>query len=92
MANDYRNGATVYQLAQEFGISRHTVSARLKKAGVTMRGEPLKLKDVDSMVRLYASGLSLLEVGKKVGYNANTVRNCLLERQIQTRDSHGRDR
>ena len=33
----YQSGATVYELATEFKISRHTVSQRLQEKGVTMR-------------------------------------------------------
>jgi len=33
----YKEGATVYELANEFSIRRATVSERLKKAGVSMR-------------------------------------------------------
>ena len=38
LSQRYDQGATIYELATEFGIDRHTVSERLKKAGTTMRG------------------------------------------------------
>jgi hypothetical protein len=92
MAARYQEGATVYELATEFGCNRTTVAARLKKAGIAMRGQSPTSEAIDSMVRLYASGLSHLEVGKQIGFCANTVRNCLQGRRIQARDTHGRDR
>ncbi len=92
MANKYRNGATVYQLAQEFDISRHTVSTRLKKAGVTMRQQSPGSELIDSMVELYASGLSLADVGTQTGTSPGTVRHYLLVGGVQMRDSHGRKR
>ena len=92
MAVRYQEGATVYELATEFGCHRTTIAERLKKAGTVMRGHSPTPRDVDSMVCLYTNGLSLQEVGKQLGFCANTVRNCLRERQIRARDEHCRDR
>ena len=82
----------MYDLAAEFGCHRTTVAELLKKAGISMRGQSPASEAIDSMERLYASGLSLLEVGKQLGFCANTMRNCLRGRQFQVRDTHGRDR
>jgi transposase-like protein len=92
MVARYKGGATVYELAAEFGCNRATVATRLKKAGVSMRLQSPKSEAIDSMVRLYASGLSLLEVGKQLGFCANTVRNCLRGRRVRVRDTHRQDR
>lgn len=91
MAARYQEGATVYELAAEFGCHRTTVAARLKKAGIAIRLQSPTSEAIDSMVRLYASDLSHLEVGKQLGFCANTVRNCLQGRRIEARDPHGRD-
>ena len=90
MAAKYEAGATVYELAAEFGCHRTTIAERLKKAGISMRGQSPTPEAIDSMVRIYVSGLSLLEVGKQLGFCANTVRNCLRERHIPARDTHER--
>jgi hypothetical protein len=71
------SGATVYELAAEFGCHRTTVSSRLKKAGVSLRLQYPASEVIDSMVRLYESGLSPMETGKQLGFCANTVRSCL---------------
>lgn len=92
MSNKYQNGATVYQLAQEFGISRHTVSERLKKVGVRMRLQSPESELVNTMVEMYRSGLSLAEVGNRVGTSAGTVHRYLRICRVQLRDSHGRER
>ena len=76
----YESGATVYQLAAEFGCHRATVAERLKKAGVVLRGQRPTPEAIDSMANLIASGLSPQAVGKQLGFCANTVRNCLRER------------
>lgn len=88
MAARYQEGATVYELAAEFDCNRTTVASRLKKAGVAMRLQSPTSETVDSMVRLYESGLSSLEVGKQLGFCANTVRACLRERQVPAHDKH----
>lgn len=92
MAAKYEAGATVYELAAEFGCHRASVAERLKKAGTVMRGQSPTPQAINSMLLLCATGLSLQEVGKQLGFCANTVRNCLRERQIEPRDAHGRDR
>ena len=88
----HHEGATVYQLAKEFGISRKTVSERLKKTGTTMRRQSPESELIDSMVGLYASRLSLAEFGARVCTSPGTVRRYLLIHGVQMRDSHGRQR
>jgi DNA-directed RNA polymerase specialized sigma24 family protein len=58
MAAKYEEGATVYELAAEFGCHRATVAERLKKAGIVMRGQSPTSEAIDSMAHLYATGLS----------------------------------
>ena len=58
MATKYEAGATVYQLAAEFGCHRTTVAERLKKSGIVMRGQSPAPEVIDSMARLYTRGLS----------------------------------
>jgi len=77
MSTKYEAGATVYELAVEYGCHRATVAERLKKAGIMMRGQSPNPEEIDSMARLVASGLSPEAVGKQLGFCANTVRNCL---------------
>ena len=88
----YNEGATVYELAKEFGIRRATVSERLKKAGVSMRCQSPRSELINSMAGLYESGLSLAEVGARTGTSPGTVRRYLLIAGVQMRDSHGRNR
>lgn len=87
----YRNGATVYELARDFGITRDTVARHLKQAGVIMRGQSPTTDQIDRMVTLYESGLSLAAVGYRVGFSARTVELHIKRRGVRTRDSHGRE-
>lgn len=90
VAERYIAGATVYELAAEFGCHRATIAERLKLAGVTMRHQPTTTEQVDEIVRLYESGLSMAKVAEQVGVSARTVLNYLQERGVSTRDVHGR--
>lgn len=92
MVARYAEGATVYELAEEFGIERRTVAARLKKASVSMRHQPATAEQVAEMVRLYKSGLSLAKVAPRTGVSAKTVLNYLRAEGVQLRDTHGRGR
>lgn len=92
VAERYIAGATVYELAAEFGCHRATIAERLKLAGVTMRHQPTTTEQVDEIVRLYESGLSMAKVAQQVGVSARTVFNYLRDRGVQSRDVHGRDR
>ena len=83
MASKYEAGATVYELAAEFGCHRTTVAERLKKSAIAMRGQSPSPEAIDSMARLYTSGLSFQVVGEQLGFCANTVRNCLRERKMR---------
>jgi lambda repressor-like predicted transcriptional regulator len=86
----YAAGATVYELATEFNVHRHTVATRLQQQGVQLRLASPTPADVDEMVRLYESGLSLMRVAHKTGLSAETVRRNVLDRGVRTRDTHGR--
>jgi transposase-like protein len=90
MATKYQNGATVYQLAEEFEICRSSVSGWIKKLGIPMRGQPPNNEMIDSMVNLYLAGMSLTAVAQNLGASPGTVHNHLKSRHVQMRDSHGR--
>ena len=86
----YRAGSTVYQLAEEFGIERRTVSAILHRHDVPMRRRGLTDDQIDDAERLYHHGWSLARIGDRMNVTADTVRTRLLERGATMRDTHGR--
>lgn len=92
LVTGYRAGATVYELAAEFGITRATVSAHLKRRGIQTRRRPPSTEAIDEMVRLYEQGLSMVRVGDRTGVTAGTVMKYLRVRGVQARDSHGSKR
>jgi DNA-directed RNA polymerase specialized sigma24 family protein len=89
---DYQSGATVYELADRFGIERRTVSNILHRHGVPMRRRGLSPDQADHAIHLYNLGWSLARVGEHLGVNHTTVLTKLRERGIPTRDTHGRPR
>ena len=89
LAQRYKDGATVYVLAKEFGCNRTTVSNVLKRHGVTLRMKPLTAEQVDEAAVLYRQGLSLARVGKQLGVSARTVQLRLRGRGVVMRDVRG---
>lgn len=92
MVARYQDGATVYELADEFGIDRRTVAVHLKRRGIPSRLQSPTAPDVDEIARLYGSGLSLAKVGMRTDFVARTVQRSLWSRGLQLRDTHGRER
>ena len=90
VVEQYRAGATVCELADLFNCHRTTISACLKRYHVHTRRTPLAESQIDEAVRLYRSGLSLEKVGKRLGVDAETIRQRLRERFVSIRGPHDR--
>ena len=88
----YQAGSTVYELADEFGIERRTVSAILHRHDVPMRRRGLNDDQADDAESLYQQGWSLARIGDHMDVTADTVRKRLLERGVTMRDPQGRTR
>lgn len=67
MAAAYRDGASVLDLASQFGMSRSTVSQRLKSVGVLRSVRRLDDVAVNRAVRLYERGWSLQRLAGEFG-------------------------
>lgn len=89
---DYGAGANVYQLAEQYGISRGIVGKHLRSRGVDTRPPGLYPDDVPTAAGLYRDGWSLQRVAEKFTTTADTVRRRLLEAGVVMRDTHGRPR
>ena len=89
---DYQAGATVYQLGDEFGIDRRTVSEILHRHDVPMRRRGLAPQQIDEAVQLYGEGWSLARIGERMDVDPTTVLTRLRERGVRMRDTHGRER
>lgn len=88
----YIAGATVYELADQFGIDRKTVSRTLHRNQVSMRMVSLTTEQIDEAVRLYEVGWSTSRIGDRLKVDARTVHRRLRDRGVRLRDTHGRER
>jgi DNA invertase Pin-like site-specific DNA recombinase len=79
----YQAGATVYELAKQFGIDRKTVSRILHCHHVPMRRRGLTTEQVDEAVRLRAEGWSTYKISIKMGTDQRTVQRRLADREVQ---------
>jgi len=86
---DYRAGATVYELARQFGVHRHTVSELLERHAVSRRYQKLTPEQIDLACTLYERGLSLIKVGEQLGRRAETVRQALMKQGAEIRPRNG---
>ncbi len=88
----YRSGATVYELGDQFGIERRTVSAILHRHRIPMRRRGLSDEQIEQAVQLYNQGWSLARIGNRMNVAHGTVRQRLREHGVQMRDTHGQPR
>jgi DNA-binding transcriptional ArsR family regulator len=88
----YRGGATVYDLAEQFKISRNTVSRHLHRGEIQMRRRSLSEQQVGVVIRLYEQGWSGARIGSHLGFNGGTVWLALRAQGVRMRDAQGRER
>ena len=87
LLDDYRAGASVNDLAAQFGIHRATVAQHLHRNGVPIRRRGLDDRQIDHAVHLYQQGLSLVRVGARLDVHAETIRQALRARGVPMRAS-----
>ena len=69
----YQNGATVSQLAKEFGLDRRTVSKLLKIAGVAIRFRTPTTAAVTLAANLFSRGKSVALTASSLEFRDNTI-------------------
>ena len=79
----YHSGASVYELADRFKISRNTVSEHLKARDTVMRND-VQIVEHARMVELFEQGLSLNGIGREVGRDPKTVKSVLQQLGFKT--------
>ena len=86
MIRRYRAGETVYKLAKDFGCHRSTISAVLRRNGVTVTlVKSEKMFDPAEAAALYEAGMKSKEIGKRFGVSEQTIRDCLKKQGIKMR-------
>lgn len=81
----YRSGETVSALADAFDITRQTVSKILDRHDVPRRYRILADSDLAEASQLCKEGLSLADIGERLGINAGTVLNAFRRVGFDTR-------
>jgi hypothetical protein len=74
----YTDGVPVRQLAARFKVHRGTVSEIARRAGLEPRGPTLPQPTREAPARTYTDGLTLVEVGVKLGISHNAVRSAVV--------------
>ena len=87
----YRAGATISQLAVEFGVHRTTVAGHLDRHGVPRHSEQTAWDDeiLTRAADLYATGSSLADVADQFGIDAQTVANRFRRADVAARPRRG---
>lgn len=75
---DYSAGMPVGKIAEKYGIHRSTVTAHLRRRGVPAAVAGLDRELSAEALRLYREGLSLREVGRRLGVDRKLVRTALV--------------
>lgn len=83
---EYKAGESMARLGLKHKVSRHTISELLKRSGVEARQpKVMREAEVTKAVNLYEAGYSLKEIGELLGFDAETIRQKLIKRGVQTR-------
>jgi hypothetical protein len=77
------------EVARQFGLHRTTVRAMLDRAGVSVRPREMSPAQVGLATKLYGDGLSLKQVGERLGFNAQTIANRLVAAGVRMRSARG---
>ncbi len=88
----YEAGTSTPELCKHYELSKGGVLKLLSDAGVKMRKQPMTDEQTELAVKLYGEGRSLQAIGDQLDKAKSSVREALIERGVQLRDSHGRER
>lgn len=83
----YRNGVTIYELAEQFNCHRNTISDNLKRNGIQPTIKKFTSQsEIDKLISHYESGMKNVEIAKLYGVSESTVRKTLLCNGIRMRN------
>lgn len=91
LVDAYEAGSSIRELAMRYAVHAATVKVHLARAGIAKRKPVAKLStdDAAEAARLYANGLSLAQVGKRIGVSVSSVRRALERAGVQFRPRPG---
>ena len=82
----YKAGVSTYELAQEFGCHRYTISNALKRSGIVVDKHVEGRKyQTEEVIRLYTEEKkSVKQIAEMFGVCDGTIYKCLKRNSIQT--------
>ena len=84
----YSAGASTYELADEFGCHRSTISRTLKKCGIKVTHNCADRNAlVEKILELYAEFMKPEDIGKVIDLHTSTVLKILHENGVRIRSS-----
>ena len=84
----YKCGKSTYELAEEYGCHRYTISKHLKEAGIEVTNRVARKESLVGLIlQLYSEWYKPAEIGEALGISADPVRRCLKENGIELRHS-----
>jgi len=89
MVIDYtEHRLTVYQLADKYSCHRTAISKQLKQQGINVTRNRMDENQIETAKQLYASGLTLKQVGQQMGITKSTIRVTLANAGVSMRKRH----
>lgn len=76
-------------LANEYQVKRVSISQLLRRSGVQLRvHRQMTQEQIAEAERLYKSGLSLEQIGVRLGWDHTTIYRHLLKREVEMRGAN----
>lgn len=85
LLDEYRAGASMKDLANQWRLHRTTVAAHLRRAGVAPRRRGVPAARLLEAVRLYGQGWSCKRLAERYGCDDETVRQALKRADVSLR-------
>ncbi len=85
LLSEYRAGASMKDLADQWRLHRSTVAAHLGRAGVALRRRGVPDARLGEAVRLYGEGWSCQRLAERYGCDDETVRQALKRAGVSLR-------
>ena len=89
LVSDYKSGVPTTELTGRYGLAKSSVLKLLADRGVVMRRQGLTDAEMEEAIRLYKQGLSVLDVGERIGRSSTVVWRALKKHGVALRPRNG---
>ena len=86
---DYESGVPTTELTGRYGLAKSSVLKLLADRGVVMRRQGLSEAELTKAAQLYEQGLSVLDVGERIGRSSTVVWRALKKHGVALRPRNG---